>query len=126
MSLDAILAGARILIDANVFIYAKRALSAQCRRLLERSAQYRALVQQPSPGDADVTRQLKAAGECVGIPLLDHIISIEAGSSASWRQENCERIARALHPERFPEANSADALACPGSSAYRLNQGCRV
>lgn len=29
---------------------------------------------QPSPNDLDVTRQLKAAGEVVGISLLDHII----------------------------------------------------
>jgi predicted nucleic acid-binding protein len=40
MSLDTIPAGARVLIDANVLIYAKRALSEQCRRLLERSAKH--------------------------------------------------------------------------------------
>jgi DNA repair protein RadC len=34
---------------------------------------------EPSPGDADVTRQLKAAGECVGILLLDHIIFNRSG-----------------------------------------------
>ena len=34
---------------------------------------------EPSPGDADVTRQLKAAGECVGIQLLDHIIFNRSG-----------------------------------------------
>lgn len=28
----------------------------------------------PSPADADVTRQIKQAGEILGIPLLDHII----------------------------------------------------
>ena len=39
MSLDAIPPGARVLIDANILIYARRAMSAQCRRLLERCAQ---------------------------------------------------------------------------------------
>ncbi|HRZ37063.1 MAG TPA: type II toxin-antitoxin system VapC family toxin [Candidatus Paceibacterota bacterium] len=39
MNLDAIPAGARVLIDANVLIDAKRAMSAQCRRLLHRCAQ---------------------------------------------------------------------------------------
>ncbi len=34
---------------------------------------------EPLPGDADVTRQLKAAGECIGIQLLDHIIFNRAG-----------------------------------------------
>ena len=29
---------------------------------------------EPSAADTDVTRQLKAAGECLGIPLLDHVI----------------------------------------------------
>ena len=28
----------------------------------------------PSPDDLDVTRRLAAAGEVIGIPLLDHII----------------------------------------------------
>ncbi len=28
----------------------------------------------PSPADVDVTRQIKQAGEILGIPLLDHII----------------------------------------------------
>ena len=28
----------------------------------------------PSPDDLDVTRRLAAAGEVLGIPLLDHII----------------------------------------------------
>jgi predicted nucleic acid-binding protein len=36
MSLDAIPADARVLVDANILIYAKRGMSAQCRRLLER------------------------------------------------------------------------------------------
>jgi len=40
MSLDAIPVGARVLIDANILVYAKRAMSAQCRRLLERCAQH--------------------------------------------------------------------------------------
>ena len=39
MSLDAIPAGARVLVDANILIYAKRGMSAQCRRFLERCAQ---------------------------------------------------------------------------------------
>lgn len=39
MSLDTIPAGARVLIDANVLIYARRGMSAQCRRLLERCVQ---------------------------------------------------------------------------------------
>lgn len=39
MSLDAIPAGAWVLLDANIFIYARRAMSGQCRRLLERCAQ---------------------------------------------------------------------------------------
>jgi predicted nucleic acid-binding protein len=39
MSLDAIPAGARVLVDANILIYAKRGMSAQCRRLVERCAQ---------------------------------------------------------------------------------------
>lgn len=39
MSLDAIPAGARVLIDANILIYAKRAISKQSRKLLERCAQ---------------------------------------------------------------------------------------
>ncbi|MGA9450380.1 MAG: JAB domain-containing protein [Verrucomicrobiia bacterium] len=34
---------------------------------------------EPSPGDTEVTRQLKAAGENVGIQLLDHIIFNRAG-----------------------------------------------
>lgn len=38
MSLDAIPAGARVLIDANLLIYARRGMSAQCRCLLERCA----------------------------------------------------------------------------------------
>ena len=33
----------------------------------------------PSPSDLDVTRQLKAAGEVVGINLLDHIIFNRSG-----------------------------------------------
>lgn len=33
----------------------------------------------PSPSDLDVTRQLKAAGEVVGISLLDHIIFNRSG-----------------------------------------------
>lgn len=33
----------------------------------------------PSPSDTDVTRQLKIAGECLGIPLLDHIIFSRSG-----------------------------------------------
>lgn len=40
MNLDAIPGGARVLIDANILIYARRAMSAQCRRLLERCAQH--------------------------------------------------------------------------------------
>jgi hypothetical protein len=32
-----------------------------------------------SPGDADVTRKHKAAGECPGIQLLDHIIFNRSG-----------------------------------------------
>lgn len=40
MSLDTIPAGARVLIDANILIYAKRAMSVQCRRLLERCARH--------------------------------------------------------------------------------------
>ena len=39
MSLDAIPAGARVLIDANILIYAKRAMSRQSRKLLECCAQ---------------------------------------------------------------------------------------
>jgi predicted nucleic acid-binding protein len=39
MSLDAIPAGTRVLIDANILIYARRGMSAQCRHLLERCAQ---------------------------------------------------------------------------------------
>lgn len=35
MSLDALPAGARVLRDANILIDAKRAMSTQCRRLLE-------------------------------------------------------------------------------------------
>jgi DNA repair protein RadC len=34
---------------------------------------------EPSPGDTEVTRQLKAAGENVGIQLLDHIIFNRTG-----------------------------------------------
>lgn len=34
---------------------------------------------EPSPGDVEVTRQLKAAGENVGIQLLDHIIFNRTG-----------------------------------------------
>lgn len=34
---------------------------------------------EPSPGDKEITRQLKAAGENVGIPLLDHIIFNRTG-----------------------------------------------
>ncbi len=40
MSLDAIPPGARVLVDANILIYARRAMSAQCRRLLERCARH--------------------------------------------------------------------------------------
>jgi predicted nucleic acid-binding protein len=40
MSLDTIPPGAQVLIDANIFIYAKCGLSAQCRRLLERCVQH--------------------------------------------------------------------------------------
>ena len=40
MSLDAIPGGARALIDANILIYARRAMSAQCRQLLERCARH--------------------------------------------------------------------------------------
>ena len=29
---------------------------------------------EPSPSDQDVTRKIKAAGQIVGVPLLDHII----------------------------------------------------
>jgi predicted nucleic acid-binding protein len=39
MNLDAIPAAARVLIDANILIYAKRGMSAQCRRFLEGCAQ---------------------------------------------------------------------------------------
>lgn len=35
MSLDAIPTGTRVLIDTNILIYARRAMSAQCRPLLE-------------------------------------------------------------------------------------------
>jgi predicted nucleic acid-binding protein len=38
MSLDAIPPGAEVLIDANILIYARRGMSAQCRQLLERCA----------------------------------------------------------------------------------------
>ena len=34
---------------------------------------------EPSPADADVTRQIKQAGEILGIPLLDHIIFNPSG-----------------------------------------------
>jgi DNA repair protein RadC len=34
---------------------------------------------EPSPSDRDVTRQLKAAGEVIGISLLDHIIFNRSG-----------------------------------------------
>jgi predicted nucleic acid-binding protein len=40
MSLDVIPAGARVLLDANILIYARRGMSAQSRRLLERCAQH--------------------------------------------------------------------------------------
>jgi len=36
VNLDSIPAGARVLIDANILIYARLGLSAECRRLLER------------------------------------------------------------------------------------------
>ena len=39
MRLDDIPAGARILVDANILLYAKRGMSAQCRRFLDRCAQ---------------------------------------------------------------------------------------
>ena len=38
MTLDDIPSGSTILIDANVLIYARRGMSGQCRRLLERCA----------------------------------------------------------------------------------------
>lgn len=34
---------------------------------------------EPSPADAEITRQLKQAGECVGIALIDHIIFNRSG-----------------------------------------------
>ena len=34
---------------------------------------------EPSPADVNVTRQIKQAGEILGIPLLDHIIFNPAG-----------------------------------------------
>ena len=34
---------------------------------------------EPSAADTDVTRQLKAAGECLGIHLVDHIIFNRSG-----------------------------------------------
>ncbi len=34
---------------------------------------------EPSAADTEVTRQLKAAGECLGIPLLDHVIFNRGG-----------------------------------------------
>ena len=34
---------------------------------------------EPSPADVDVTRQIKQAGEILGIPLLDHIIFNPSG-----------------------------------------------
>ncbi|MBI3320343.1 MAG: DNA repair protein RadC [Candidatus Omnitrophica bacterium] len=34
---------------------------------------------EPSAADTDVTRQLKAAGECLRIPLLDHVIFNRGG-----------------------------------------------
>lgn len=34
---------------------------------------------EPSVADTEVTRQLKAAGECLGIPLLDHVIFNHGG-----------------------------------------------
>lgn len=40
MSLEAIPAGARVLVDANILISAERGMSAQSRRLLERCAQH--------------------------------------------------------------------------------------
>jgi predicted nucleic acid-binding protein len=40
MSLDTIPPGAQVLLDANILIYAKCGLSAQCRRLLERCVQH--------------------------------------------------------------------------------------
>jgi predicted nucleic acid-binding protein len=39
MSLHALPAGARVLVDANILIYARRGMSVQCRELLERCAQ---------------------------------------------------------------------------------------
>ncbi|HRY47643.1 MAG TPA: type II toxin-antitoxin system VapC family toxin [Candidatus Paceibacterota bacterium] len=39
MTLNDIAEGDRVLIDANILIYAKRAMSEQCRRFLERCAQ---------------------------------------------------------------------------------------
>jgi len=38
MNLEAIPAGSRVLVDANILIYARRGMSGQCRRLLERCA----------------------------------------------------------------------------------------
>ena len=39
MSLETIPPGSRVLIDANILIYARRGMSEQCRGLLERCAQ---------------------------------------------------------------------------------------
>jgi predicted nucleic acid-binding protein len=39
MSLAEIPAGSRLLLDANILIYAKRGMSQQCRQLLQRCAQ---------------------------------------------------------------------------------------
>ena len=39
MSLDAIPAGSRVLIDANILIYARGGMSEQCRRFLVRCAE---------------------------------------------------------------------------------------
>lgn len=39
MSLETIPPGSRLLIDANILIYARRGMSEQCRGLLERCAQ---------------------------------------------------------------------------------------
>ena len=42
----------------------------------------------PSPADIDITKQIKQAGEIVGIELLDHIIFNRSGYY-SFLEEGC-------------------------------------
>jgi DNA repair protein RadC len=63
----------------------------------------------PSPEDIAMTRAVRAAGELVGIPLIDHVVVSRSGACSLLTSEGFDQALRA-HDARPPERPVSDNL----------------